>query len=191
MTTKHFSGPPVSIEIELTTLMRDRMLEDAKRRNLSLKVFVRLLLEAAWAARCGPTGDAELDDAVSRALAMLTAGPKTKAVPAPMLPPEPPPPPPPIFLSAIGILIPPCLIAGPALSIEQPAVISLARSEGNIHHLHPVVRADGSEPKPLTDIQKKQIKAYRSVGKLPKEIAGLMGLNEALVRVFIYPHSGK
>jgi hypothetical protein len=90
-----FVTPPAPlrrIEIQLSGLMHDRMLQRARERNMPLPVFARLLLEAAWSAHAKPpTGDAALDEAVAHAFDEKPEPPAPKRAPAPPPPRAPEP----------------------------------------------------------------------------------------------------
>lgn len=65
-------GPPASLPVEIRVMVSPRMLErfrvEARKRNMPTETYARLLMEAAFAARCGKVPeDKELTASVTEA----------------------------------------------------------------------------------------------------------------------------
>lgn len=171
------AAPLVPVEIMISTRMHERMGERAKKAGQPLAVYARLLLEAAWSARCGPTGDDALDAAVA---SIPEAGPAPKIEPAPPVKvdrPERKPPP---------IIIPEQPKAPPAPAVEVPAPLPEPPPA-------PAVEAE-PEParlRPLSIIQVRLVKNLRAAGNMPPEIARLTGFDIEQIRDIVFPHRSK
>lgn len=178
--------PPVRLEIELNQRMVDRMTKDARERGLSLKTFAKILLTAAWTARCGQSNDPELEAVVSDVLDVVNRArfPKKDADYAPAYAPHP--------LPRLADEVMPPIQPAPALPVIQSEDEPEPKPEPQTEPDPDPVEATEPEPVPekpaaaepvkLNAIQSRLVRSYRADGCSVAEIEKRTGFDRAAIQ---------
>jgi hypothetical protein len=171
-------APMTTIEVALPTKMWDGLQKKAAREGMPLRVYLGLLLSAAYTARVKPQGDVEMEAAVARAFSRRPASigkrPVIKAEPRPSETPA----------AAESPVSEPIRIEAPAISepLLEPEPDPATTPTPEIKA--PAIAAAAPA---LTPGQIRLIRAYRSLKWLPKQIADAVGVDVELVRREFYP----
>ncbi|MCW1844169.1 hypothetical protein [Prosthecomicrobium hirschii] len=178
--------PPVRLDLEVNQRMVDRMTKDAQERGLSLKTFAKILLTAAWTARCGKSNDPELEAVVSDVLQRIgkPAG-KPTAIQAPVViapeyAPNPVPRTPEEVLPPIQPAPVPQVIEPEPETAPEPVQVPVLAPALEPEPEKPVV----AEPVRLNAIQARLVRSYRAAGCTVTEIEKRTGFDrDAILKV--------